>query len=115
MVLFPVAFAGCAAGFSAALMLLWNWLMPTIFGVAAINFWQALGLLMLSRLLFGGMGRMGHKHGHRHHGNMMREKWMKMTPEQRAEFVKKRHAAMHCCHPGFGGKGVEQDSPENND
>ena len=40
-------------GFST--MLLWNWLLPTILGVSEINFAQATGLLMLSRLLFGNM------------------------------------------------------------
>ena len=51
-----------AAGFSAITMLLWNALLPCIFGIASINFWQALGLLALSRILFGGMGAgvMGH-------------------------------------------------------
>ncbi len=34
-------------------MVLWNWLVPTLFGLPAIGFWQALGLLVLSRILFG--------------------------------------------------------------
>lgn len=33
-------------------MLLWNWLMPVIFGLPAISFWQALGLNLLSGFLF---------------------------------------------------------------
>ena len=37
-------------------MLLWNWLMPAIFGWPQINFWQAVGLLALCRILFGGHG-----------------------------------------------------------
>ena len=36
-----------------AVMLLWNWLMPLIFGLIEINFWQALGILVLSKILFG--------------------------------------------------------------
>jgi hypothetical protein len=36
--------------------LLWNWLVPDIFGWRVISFWQALGLLALSRILFGGFG-----------------------------------------------------------
>lgn len=35
------------------LMLLWNWLMPEIFGLTTISFWQALGLNLLSGILFG--------------------------------------------------------------
>jgi hypothetical protein len=44
--------------------LLWNWLLPTLFGWRAITFWQALGLLVLCRILFGGLGRHG-SHGPR--------------------------------------------------
>jgi hypothetical protein len=36
--------------------LLWNWLVPGLFGLGEITFWQALGLLALSRILFGGHG-----------------------------------------------------------
>jgi len=42
--------------------LLWNWLMPMLFGLRELTFWQAVGLLALSRILFGGFGRGG---GHR--------------------------------------------------
>ena len=49
-----------ATVFSFAVMWLWNWLMPAIFGLHAISFWQALGLLVLSKILFGGFrGRPG--------------------------------------------------------
>ena len=34
------------------LMLLWNWLMPTLFGLPIITFWQAVGLNLLSTVLF---------------------------------------------------------------
>lgn len=34
------------------LMLLWNWLLPTIFGLPKITFWQAVGLNFLSAILF---------------------------------------------------------------
>lgn len=36
-------------------MLLWNWLMPMLFGLGAITFWQAVGLVILARMLFGGL------------------------------------------------------------
>ena len=44
------------AVFSFAVMSLWNWLMPAIFGTNPITFWQAVGLLLLSRILFGRFG-----------------------------------------------------------
>ena len=90
--LMPIGFLAVAAGFSAVIMLLWNWLMPTIFGLGVVNFWQALGLFVLSRILFGGF-RFKHKpekHKLMHFGHHMRKEWMKMTPEQRQEFVNQR-------------------------
>src|SRR2546421_3537029 len=43
-------------------MLLWNWLAPALFGLRQITFWQALGLLALCRILFGGFGLGGGSH-----------------------------------------------------
>ena len=45
-------------------MRLWNWLLPSLFGLHAITFWQALGLLVLCRILFGNIGG-GMRHGPR--------------------------------------------------
>jgi len=42
-----------------ATMSLWNWLMPMIFHLPTLNFWQTLGLVVLSRILTGGFGRGG--------------------------------------------------------
>ena len=84
-------------GFSIVTMLLWNALLPSIFGIVSINFWQALGLLALTRVMFGGMaGMMGHFKHHPH--NPIHEKWTKMTPEQRKRFIERRK---HFCfgHP----------------
>ena len=39
--------------------LLWNWLPPPLFGWPQITFWQAIGILALCRILFGGFGRHG--------------------------------------------------------
>jgi Ca2+/H+ antiporter, TMEM165/GDT1 family len=73
------------AGFSVAVMLLWNWLMPALFGWTEIGFAQALGLLVLGRILFGRFG--GHWGGH-HMGwrHRMMERWDHMTPEEREKF-----------------------------
>ncbi len=71
-------------GFGAAVLHLWNWLMPSIFGLHTINYWQALGLLGLSWLLFAGpRGWIGPR---MHHRQRMRERWERMTPEEREKF-----------------------------
>ncbi len=78
------AIAGvAAAGF--LVMSLWNVLIPGIFAVRAINFWQALGLLILSRILFGGFRPYGRGSGS-HWRRRMRERWEQMTPEEREKF-----------------------------
>jgi len=62
-------------------MRLWNWLLPPLFGWRMLTFWQALGLLVLCRVLFGGLG--GHGPGpKRHWGGPCK----KMTPEEREKF-----------------------------
>ena len=68
---------------SFLVMSLWNVLMPSIFAVRAISFWQALGLLVLSKLLFGGFRP--HSGGRRWRRRMM-ERWEQMTPEEREKF-----------------------------
>jgi hypothetical protein len=62
-------------------MHLWNWLLPPLFGWRMLGFWQALGLLALCRILFGGHGRRG--------GWGPRHRWgacKRMTPEEREKF-----------------------------
>lgn len=72
--------------FGYLFMVLWNWLMPALFGLRMITFWQALGLLILSKLLFGGFrGRSGRRGPWRWRRRMM-ERWEQMTPEEREKF-----------------------------
>ncbi|HTQ36701.1 MAG TPA: hypothetical protein VMH77_06670 [Steroidobacteraceae bacterium] len=69
-------------------MQLWNWLVPALFAGPVVTYWQALGLLVLARLLFGlrGHGR-GHFGPWGHRGwQHWRERWERMTPEERAQF-----------------------------
>lgn len=84
--LFPVLFFG----FVAIVMLLWNAILPQVLGVGAITYWQAMGILVLSRILFGGNGGMGGKHnkpGFRGGPvNNLREKWRGMTDEEKEQF-----------------------------
>ena len=78
------------AAFTAITMLLWNALMPAIFGLTAITFWQALGLMILARLLFGGVKTHQFWKHKRPDGNF-RRKWMNLSPEERKAFIMKRY------------------------
>jgi len=73
-------------------MQLWNWLMPALFGWHPLTFWQALGLLALCRILFGGFGMHGGRSRMRREG-----RWSSMTPEERERF---RQSIRERC--GFG-------------
>ena len=72
--------------FTLVVMGLWNAILPAVLGVKTITFIQALGILLLSKILFGGFG--GGWHGSRNHvwKQKMKEKWDTMTPEQRDQF-----------------------------
>jgi hypothetical protein len=72
-----------------SVMLLWNWLAPALFGLRQVTFWQALGLLALCRILFGGFG-LGGGSSHRSR-RRMRERWEQMTPEERERFRQGLH------------------------
>jgi hypothetical protein len=63
---------------------LWNWLLPPLFGFRQVTFWQALGLLALCRILFGGFGL--HGSGRSGLRRRMAERWEHMTPEERERF-----------------------------
>jgi hypothetical protein len=74
-------------GFGQAVLHLWNWLMPSLFGLHSITFWQALGLLGLSWVLFGGWrGFQARPVRARHWRRRMLERWEQMTPEEREKF-----------------------------
>jgi hypothetical protein len=91
----PAAIAGgllfVAIG-GVIVQLLWNWLLPPLFGWSVITFWQALGLLALCRILFGGLGM----HGPSRHGGprRMAERGAAMSPEERERF---RHGGRERC------------------
>lgn len=70
--------------FGFVTMGLWNALIPAIFGLKTITFWQALGLLLLGKILFGGFHRHGGgRPGWRRH---MEARFANMTPEEREQF-----------------------------
>jgi len=72
--------------FGFVVMSLWNWLMPAIFGLKPVSFLQALGLLVLGKILFGGFHRHGGGCRGRGWKNRMAERWMEMSPEERERF-----------------------------
>jgi hypothetical protein len=82
--------------FGEVVMRLWNWLMPGLFHLPMITFVQALGLLVLSKLLFGGF--------HRHSGGRgwkrgMNQRWEQMSPEERERFRAGLKSRRGWCRP----------------
>ena len=75
--------------FTWATMLLWNWLVPALFAGPVVTFWQALGLLVLSKILFWSMGKGGHSHGGHWRNHYWKQRWTGMTPEERERFKQK--------------------------
>jgi len=81
------------AVFGFVVQWLWNWLMPSLFGLRLIGYWQAVGILVLSKILFGGFrGRPGRPSWHWRRRMMAR--WEEMTPEEREKF--RRGLASRC-------------------
>lgn len=70
--------------FGFVTMELWNWLMPAIFGLRLITFGQAIGLVVLSKILLGGFHAPWA--GRRRWREHMQDRWAHMTPDQRERF-----------------------------
>jgi len=84
----PLAVAAFLSVISFVVMNLWNYLLPGILHVGFITFWQAMGIFILCKILFGfGKG------GHRGRGQWMRykmaERFKNMTPEEKEKFKEK--------------------------
>jgi len=96
----PLAVVGLllfiAAG-GAVVRALWNWLMPPLFGWHQLSFWQALGMLALCRILFGGSGGHGFGQGSKFQRRMA-ERWGSMTGEERERF---RQGVRGACGSGL--------------
>jgi len=87
--------------FSGIVMLLWNNLLPALFHFPVITFWQALGLLILAKILFGGFRGGGPR---RQWKDNMKQKWMNMTPEEKEKF--KEDWSTRCRRPFETGRGA---------
>jgi hypothetical protein len=89
--LLPIGILAIAI-FGFGVMGLWNWLVPAVFGGKLITFWQAIGMLVLSRILVGGFSRPRVIH-----------KWEQLTPEEREKFrgaMQRRHCGGSGTDPG---------------
>lgn len=71
--------------FGFVFMWLWNWLMPAIFGLVTITYWQAVGLIILFKILFGGFGS-----GKGHHKSS-KKKYQCDDRNTKSEFSKWKH------------------------
>ena len=90
----PIAIIAFALLIGWVVMWLWNAILPDLLGVNIITYWQAVGLLVLCRILFGGFG--GRKGGGSNWGRgrkgggrtsaQFRQRWMQMSAEERARF-----------------------------
>ena len=80
----------CLALVGFVVMSLWNWLVPELFHGPVITFWQALGLLLLSKILFSSFGGKGHNNSG---GGSWKYYWRKklsaMTPDDKERFKQK--------------------------
>lgn len=88
----PAAIVGIAVFIAIGgevVRLLWNWLAPALFGWRTITFWQAVGLLALCRILFGGSG--WHGSARSNVRRRMEERCANMTPEEREKFRQGLH------------------------
>ncbi|WP_222930310.1 hypothetical protein [Larkinella punicea] len=106
---------------------LWNWLVPVLFAGPTITFVQALGLLLLSRILvgfrggwggrrWGGGGWGGGPYGHPRHAywrEKMSNRWQNMTPEERQQFKQQmKEQWKGGCGPRGFGRGRQHWGPE---
>ena len=81
----PLFFIAAVLLFGWVVQLLWNAILPDVTGVKVLDYPQALGLLVLSRILFGGFRGGGHP-GKGPSFRNRRNQWMNMTDEERAQF-----------------------------
>ena len=91
----PIFIAGLFT-VSGIVMLLWNAVLPKVTGVLPLDYWQAMGIFVLSRILFSGFKFRGH-HGHRppFMHESMKSKLMEMSDEEREQF--KNQWKQRCC------------------
>jgi nitrate reductase NapE component len=78
-VLFGILGIAAIAGFGFVVMWLWNWLIPELFGGPTLTYWQTVGLFILSKILFSGVG---HRQSHEHKDKRHKDFWRKRFEEK---------------------------------
>ena len=84
--------AGAFILFTFVVMWLWNWLMPEVFNLGMVTFWQAAGLLLLSKIFFSGTGHSRSWHSDRrkkYWRSRFEEKWKRIPEDKKEEFINK--------------------------
>jgi len=98
----PIA-VGAFFLFSWGLMALWNAVLPAaIPAINPIGYWQAMGIFLLSKILFGFGGGWGGKK--KRWSNRMEDKWNTMSPEEREQF---RAEWKNRCGQRWGGRSAD--------
>jgi hypothetical protein len=110
---FAPLFLAAFAAFGLITMLLWNALLPELFHLPQISFLKAIGLLILSRLLFGFNGPWGRHHDHNRRDPRLFEKWENMNPEELKEF-KERWSNRRQAWPDMENRKTNRDASGNN-
>ena len=82
-IMIAAAFVVFASIFAWIFMLLWNWLIPVLFNGPILTYWQALGLLVLTKILFGFGGKKHWGQGNNHWKQKWRDKCASMSHEER--------------------------------
>jgi hypothetical protein len=75
--------------FGFVAMALWNKLLPDIFGLPKISYWQAVGLLILARLFFTGIKPGGNKKRKKDKKHLFQDKWENMSEEEQKAFLER--------------------------
>ncbi|MGE5105990.1 MAG: hypothetical protein ACM3H8_00470 [Sphingobacteriales bacterium] len=111
MVLFIIVAPIAILIFGGVVMLLWNNVLAVVLHVSAITFWQALGILVLSKILFSSFGGGS---GYRRDYQKEKMMWRNMTPEQKEKFKEewKNRSRRWRYRSGDSETGAEQTSTE---
>lgn len=92
---------------------LWNWLMPVLFSLPLITWWQAIGLFLLSKIFFGFgfRGGWGNHHGrYQQWRQKMQDRWSTMSPEEKEQWKKQWKSRCGGAHWSDFAKTDEEDS-----